>query len=142
MRHFSSTETGTFTIYFQQGKADAESNGKRCDRLSLCDAYAKVIIDGEEVHKTNTVDNNSDPSWVHLPYTSPKINKNSAILIEMWDKDTATPDDLMGRWGPFTPAQLSKMSYLNTPPSLNSVTFRAGWSEDWAQSVKRPSITP
>ncbi len=73
----------------------------------------------------------SQPQWnLNETYSSPKIRKNAQIIIEMWDEDDISPDDLMARWGPLTPKEISQVYYLNNIYNPNSLYFGAIFSED------------
>lgn len=63
-----------------------------------CDSYVKVIINGQEVHKTH-VKQNSGVYNVGLFFTSgpEKINRSSIIKFEVWDHDEWSDHDLIMR---------------------------------------------
>lgn len=85
---------------FLDAAAIEDSNGGNCDDWDDCDPYIKLYIDGREVYRTDTKQNN------HLPYfgetyKSPKMLKKARIKIEMWDEDATwmgPTDDLILRW--------------------------------------------
>lgn len=98
-------EYGVWQIKFTRGAGWKDISGKRCDTLQIinCDPYIKILVDDQEVFRTKTQWHQNLVNFDET-YISPRMKKDSNIVIEMWDDDSTvgdwgTADDLMSRWG-------------------------------------------
>lgn len=68
----------------------------KCDFLSACELFVKVLIDNKEICRTSF---QSDEDSVNLYKTciSSKIRKSATIRFELWDKDVKY-DDMLAKW--------------------------------------------
>lgn len=65
--------------------------------LGNCDPYVKIYIDDARVFKTTTKDDATYLARFYETYTSNKLDKNSAIRIEVWDENVFQ-NDMMFQW--------------------------------------------
>ena len=65
------------------------------DLVGHIDPYVKVIV-GDEKKQTETIQNEPNPSWEQT-FTFAEASA-SRVVIELWDHDRWSPDDLVGRF--------------------------------------------
>lgn len=91
-------------MYFGTADAYLDNDGGICDSVfkPTCDPYIILRINGAAVFQTKTHES-VNRAFFNETYTSPMpILKNSKIVIEMWDYDSSSPDDLMDHPWPIT----------------------------------------
>jgi hypothetical protein len=62
----------------------------------VSDPYVKVAC-GDVEKKTHTIDNDLNPKWNSHPFLFDVANKNQVLRLSVWDEDTLTADDPLGR---------------------------------------------
>ncbi len=71
-------------------------NMPKMDVLSHSDPYVILQIGGER-KKSNVIQNNANPRWNQQFYFDVRNPENDFLELEVWDKDTFTADDRIGR---------------------------------------------
>lgn len=103
---------------------------------SRVNAILILLIDGEKLFRTKEIENNEEPSYDHEYRTGTSVSKDSKIVIQMWDDDNTTADDLMDEWtakhsdidGKVKTYVSSKYKLLSNGLVLkNSITSQAEW---------------
>lgn len=131
---WSVTRYGFLTLSFKAAIADILIDGKWCDLLSDCDLYITVTIGSErvvkEIYKSNIM---WDQPYTLLTdtVTTYKISKTARIIIEMYDFDIWTPNDLMESWE-FNPNQLLEYEGVFTLNGTgeNGLWLSCSWKAD------------
>ncbi|KAF1981931.1 tricalbin [Aulographum hederae CBS 113979] len=67
------------------------------DRNGYSDPYCKFILDGKEIHKTETQKKTLHPAWNEFFETNIRSRTASKLICELWDWDLGDKDDLLGR---------------------------------------------
>lgn len=109
------SEYGYWNITIRSALSISDSKGDFCDIASLCDTYIRIRVDGHEVWRSKTHWNEPLPKFFET-YQSPRMKKNSKIIVEMWDDDNAkmykSEDDFMERWWSRSPSAISTRNRL------------------------------
>merc|ERR1712037_961657 len=78
------------------------------------DPYLQISF-GEQTVKSKTINNNLNPDWNFKTSFIVEENNKNDLIIEIYDKDTASKDDLMGK-ASILPADLSKLKQAQWIP--------------------------
>lgn len=62
----------------------------------VSDPYVKVRL-GKTEHRTKTIDNDLNPRWDAAPFHFDVTDMEDVLHVEVWDEDTFTADDFLGR---------------------------------------------
>merc|ERR1719359_1713469 len=62
----------------------------------VSDPYVKVAL-GEVEKRTNTINNDLNPRWNSHPFLFDVVSKNQVLRLSVWDEDTLTADDPLGK---------------------------------------------
>lgn len=122
-------------IKFINTKVLGDAYRMKCDitigKASKCDVYIRISINGEIVKDFKSelkviksqVATNLD--WVYA--TPEPISLNSKIVIEMFDHDEDSEDDLMAKWT-LSPDQIGQRTTLSSGRiTRNELTIEAKW---------------
>lgn len=77
------------TIVLGSGLMSADSNGK-------LDPYCKIIVDGEQVAKTDKIKRTLDPKWNYLTLFVVPLRLRLQVLVDVYDWDALGEDDHLG----------------------------------------------
>lgn len=97
-----------------------------------CDTYIIIKIDGKQVHKSKTIDNNSYPNFKET-FVSEFISMGANIEIEMWDSDEGySANDLMSAWSETAEfyvnhGEQTLLGNKTADQRQNSLRIRAEW---------------
>lgn len=124
-------KSGWVEISFGEVKASTHSSGSRCDVITPCDAFILIFVGGDEVLQTSTIWDNEYPQFRETYYSS-KIAKNSNIIIEMWDYDSVSSNDLILSWDTNIEELLSdgEVHVKYGHGNRNKITTKTTWTEE------------
>lgn len=70
----------------------------RCDALSECDSYIKVLVNGDEKTSFRTYTHTEEPEpLVTDVFLSDKVPIDAKVTVEMWDEDVLEDDLLLSK---------------------------------------------
>lgn len=102
---------GYLTITIKSAIASTHAQGVKCDAFSGCDPYVKIVVsDSNQVFATRTLWDQYYPDFDET-FTTKKIDKDSMILIQLWDFDGWSSNDLMLSWDVSVKKLLKTSSY-------------------------------
>jgi hypothetical protein len=62
----------------------------------VSDPYVKVAL-GDVEKRTQTINNDLNPKWNSHPFLFDVLNKNQVLRLSVWDEDTFSADDPLGK---------------------------------------------
>lgn len=62
----------------------------------VSDPYVKVAL-GEVEKRTHTINNDLNPKWNSHPFLFDVVSKNQVLRLSVWDEDTLSADDPLGK---------------------------------------------
>lgn len=133
LNHFSSMMTvqslqkyGWLTITFKDVAAVRLASGERCDVASPCDSFIRILVNGEQVFRTQTFWDTAYHNY-RLTYQTEKMHKKLPVTIELWDYDTVSSNDMILSWNTNVKELLKKRVKYGVEG--NAINFEASWRE-------------
>lgn len=131
-------EYGYWNLTIRSAQSLSDSIGDFCDVWSLCDTYVKIRVDGRVVWRSKTHWNEPLPKFFET-YHSPRMKKDSKIVVEMWDDDNElvpSDDDFMDRWHTRSASAISHRKQLigrkwEAFKYRNRLFIDSHWQDEW-----------
>lgn len=108
-------------------------HAQNCDFWSPCDLYVKVLVDNNEICRTDFQRDQMDVDFFKTCISN-KVSKSAKIKFELWDEDVQN-DDVLDRWeSNIDQAVESGISTKDFEKWSSDLRAKVFWKDEYADS--------